>query len=86
MGKPFQTMSPQQQAGILCSDAAFRLFLIERYGEYFTRDPHIAAVVVRALCGVASRKELATNHKSRMIWNLLITEFRGWQREPEVVG
>ena len=77
-------MSPQQQAGILCSDAAFRRFLIERHGRWF--DAQAAAIAVRAICGVGSRRELATDHRARVIWHQIVSEYRQWEVEPQVIG
>ena len=81
--KPWSSMSPAQQAGILCNEKDFRQFISMHYGDAYK---HLSpAEFVRELCGVKSRKDIASNHKSRVIWHQLVEDYRVWQRYPEMV-
>ena len=81
--KPWASMNPAQQAGILCNEKDFRQFISMHYGDAYK---HLSpAEFVRELCGVKSRKDIASNHKSRVIWHQLVEDYRVWQRYPEMV-
>ena len=81
--KSWSSMSPAQQAGILCNEKDFRQFISMHYGDAYK---HLSpAEFVRELCGVKSRKDIASNHKSRVIWHQLVEDYRVWQRYPEMV-
>jgi hypothetical protein len=82
--RPWRDLDPTTQAGMHCNDAVFSAFLREKRPD----DWHEAANTtdcVRLICGVASRKELSTNHKARVIWKQLDDEFQAW-RAVERVG
>lgn len=70
-------MQPTAQAGIRCADQRFRDFLAVEHG-FNTNDAEQAAVVVRQLCGVESRKDLSIKHKARSLWHQLDTQYREW--------
>jgi hypothetical protein len=68
-----------QQAGILCSDSAFRRYLslfLGVPGEPITQDEAID--VVRQICGVASRAELDGDQTAAFRWLLLERDYRRW--------
>jgi hypothetical protein len=82
--RDWRDLDPTTQAGMHCNDAVFSAFLREKRPD----DWHEAANTtdcVRLICGVASRKELSTNHKARVIWKQLDDEFQAW-RALERVG
>jgi hypothetical protein len=81
--RPWRDIDPTTQAGMHCNDAVFSAFLREMRPD----DWHEAANTtdcVRLICGVASRKELSTNHKARMIWKQLDDQFQAWRAKERV--
>ncbi|MEJ6397009.1 hypothetical protein [Yoonia sp. 208BN28-4] len=73
-------MAPAQQAGILCNDEKFRLFigtLCLSRAETFC--PEATAEYVRHHCGITSRRDLNTDHAARAKFNALRTEFDAWR-------
>lgn len=84
--KPFDELPIAQQAGIICNEPPFWLFLSERFNlRDDKRDAESAAIYVRNLCGVTSRSEIANNKDSRAAWSGLLLAYRLWEREPSVV-
>lgn len=79
-GSAWDALGPVKQAGVLCSDASFAVFI----KHIFPNGGHIPELV-REHCGVTSRKELATNPEAAKLWRILVEEYRAWQREPEIV-
>lgn len=84
-GRDWAQLVPSEQAGILCAERPFWKFLREEY-DYEARNSDEAAAAVRALCGVTSRKDIAADHRARVLWFGIVTRYRTWQREPEVVA
>jgi hypothetical protein len=82
-GKAWDDLSPAQQAGIRCNDAAFRTFIGIRLGDLVPRMEKMAdecAWGVRHLCGVTSRSELNTDKAATDRWQRLQDDFWAWQR------
>jgi len=82
--RPWRDLSPQQQAGMHGNDPIFEAFLKEQRPDDW-HEAQEAAACIRLICGVASRSELITNHKARVIWKQLDDEFQAW-RALERVG
>lgn len=84
----WDTMPASQQAGVLCGEPGFQLYLRERMGELFgeLEGADYAARVVRHLCGVTSRSEFNSNQPALGRWNVLVAEYRLWQKYPEFAG
>lgn len=80
--RAFHELAPAQQAGILCNERAFRLFLAEKF-DMPIPDPDEAASVIRHHCKVKSRAEIKSDNGD---WSGLVLAYRLWQREPEYVG
>lgn len=76
--RDWRDILPAQQAGIRCDDAAFVAFLREERSDDWieAREP---AECVRLICGIASRAELGTNQRARMIWKQLDDQFQAWK-------
>lgn len=76
--KDWRDLQPTQQACMRCEEAAFTHFLRELWPDdwHETQD---TADCVRLICGVASRSELSTNHKARVIWNQLDSQYSAWK-------
>jgi hypothetical protein len=70
--KPFHEMSRAQQAGLLCQDARFALWLSNIYPEIEAKD---AADAVRQICQVKSRAELSEDRIAAMRWDALLAGF-----------
>lgn len=67
------------QAGILCNDVAFQNYAAARNG--FAKgdfDPSKSAEHIRQICGVSSRRELATNLPAFKRFLVLHTNFEVW--------
>jgi len=79
----WDALGPVKQAGILCSDESFWKFFTEK--EFPCVSASDAAKIVRALCHINSRSELANNSASAGVWRRLVEDYRAWQREPLVV-
>jgi hypothetical protein len=71
--KPFHEMSRAQQAGILCNDQAFKLWLSAAYPN--TANMTSCADAVRLLCDVVSRSELSEDRVAGKKWDQLVTNF-----------
>ena len=86
-----ETKQPKQppsflvkRAGILCTDQSFQQFLqanwshkwVETIGTHEER----AADLVRNLCNIQSRKELATNQRAASAFEELLGKFEGWKK------
>ena len=76
--RTWRDMSPQQQAGMRCEEAAFQTFLKEEKPDDWHESSWDAAECVRLICGVQSRSELETNHGARVIWHQLDSEYQAW--------
>jgi hypothetical protein len=70
--KAWADLPPAQQCAIRCGEPEFLRFLTSKY-EYTANES--AADIVRDICGVNSRAEINTNHKARMVWFGLDTEY-----------
>jgi len=76
--RPFRDLPPQQQAGMRCDEPTFAAFLKEQREDDWVEAPD-AADCVRLICGVTSRAELETNHKARVIWNMINSQYEAWK-------
>jgi hypothetical protein len=79
----WDALGPVKQAGVLCSDESFWKFLTEK--DFPCVSASDAARIVRALCNVNSRAEMATNTAAATKWREIVENYRAWQREPEIV-
>jgi hypothetical protein len=70
--KAWADLPPSQQAAIRCSEAEFTRWL---WSAHYEREDADAAATVRRLCGVKSRADLNANHRARMVWFGLDTEY-----------
>ena len=77
--KPFNTLEPAQQAGILCNDPQFQRFAATRSGlpnQQFSASA--AAQYLRDCCQIKSRRQLASEPTARTNFQTLRTEFDAW--------
>ena len=78
--RSFGELTPTTQAGIICGERAFRLFLAEQHPEVWTitnRDP---AAAVREICKVDSRADIKPDNA---LWSALVLQYRLWMNHPE---
>jgi hypothetical protein len=68
-----------RDAAICCNDERFQRFLRSQHGFKGATDPDEAAVAVRSICTVASRKELDADPAAAERWKELRIEFEGWR-------
>jgi len=83
-GGKWDALGPVKQAGVLCSDASFLVYLRARIDDRIA-DAGGAAAYVRQYCSVQSRANLATDDRAAKRWRDLVSDYRAWQREPEIV-
>jgi len=85
--RPFERLSPAEQAGILCKEPEFEEFLktlpayralTEAFGPDFG-----PADFVRETCGVKSRAEILPDTEAERQWRILYKRFRRWQDERD---
>ena len=77
-GKPsrrWADVPPAEQAGIRCAEPGFRDWIWDKH-HMPVATAEVAAAWVRTECCVASRAELNTNHKARVIWHQLDAEYQ----------
>lgn len=96
--KNWHEMKMSQQAGVLCNDKVFHAFLNEGVrlktdrigvGRAWSRPVEgvdDAAEAVRYLCLVNSRADLDKGNAAGDRWREIVSLYRAWVREPEIVG
>ncbi|WP_298491591.1 hypothetical protein [uncultured Maritimibacter sp.] len=72
--RPFAELPAPQQAGILCGQGWFGVFLADHFKHY--GEP---ADFVREYCDVPSRRDLTTDASAREKWLQLVSEFDAWR-------
>lgn len=80
--KAFKDMSFAQQAGMLCNDPSFKKFMKETTD--FTHGD--VPLMVRQFCGVESRKDILPGTSAATMWTALISDYRAWNLEAEIIG
>jgi hypothetical protein len=79
--RSWHDMSPAQQAELLSNDGSFATFLVAR--GYQCAAP---AEAIRSHCGVNSRADIKPGTRAAQEWNDLVSDYRAWMKEPELVG
>lgn len=72
--QPFHKLSRAQQAGILCSDLTFQLWLSNQVKADIPQAED-AATFVRQICGVHSRADLSEDRVAGKKWDQIVTNF-----------
>lgn len=78
----WREVQPAAQAGIRCNDAAFRTFLAEEHSFRPRKDEDElgqATDFLRNMLGISSRAELSTDHRKRVLWHQLDSQFQAWK-------
>ena len=82
--RKFHDLPLPQQAALRCNEAAFQLFVSERYQEFAALGGIVEAV--RSICGVKSRADLATDPEAADKWRRLNGDYEAWLLEAQVMG
>ena len=78
--KPWSELSPVTQAVLRCKDPIFWTFLRESgFISWKIDNEETAAVVVRGICEVESRRELANQINAEAIWHDLDNLYQAWR-------
>jgi hypothetical protein len=78
--KPWSELSPVTQAALRCKEPVFWAFLRENgYTTKNIEDEERAAHVVRSVCEVQSRRELAEPCIAQAIWHDIDNLFQAWK-------
>lgn len=80
----WREVQPAAQAGIRSNDKEFWAFLREVMTYPDVRSPDAAAIAVRHICRVNSRSEFSTDHRKRVLWHQLDSQFQAWQAKERV--
>jgi hypothetical protein len=75
----WRDLGPARQAGMRCKEPMFWVFLEEELHFPRIKTEEQAAQCIRDQCGVASRSELAVNHRARTIWFGIDNQFQAWK-------
>ena len=75
----WRDVGPAAQAGIRAQEPAFRAYLKDVYPREWDGCDADPAECTRMICGVLSRAEFSTNHKARVIWHQLDSEYQAWK-------
>jgi len=76
--KTWSELSATTQAGMRCKEPVFWAFLRESGFSVSPLDEESAARVVRSVCQVESRRELAEHSNAQAIWHDLDNLFQAW--------
>jgi hypothetical protein len=74
----WRDLGPVKQAALRCRDPVFWAFLKEEK-KLRAHSQDEAADIVRLLCAVSSRADLAINASARVTWNGLDDHFQAWK-------
>lgn len=77
--KHWDEILPSQQAGILCKEPKFWMFLMERSNRVITNMAD-AATWVRQHCEVNTRTDLRSSPAALAKWRELVVDYRLWER------
>ena len=80
--RPFESLTPAEQAGILCKEPDFDRFVRELRLSPSGMD---AAMTVRSICGVSSRADIMPGTEAEQQWRIIYKRFRQWQDERDRV-
>jgi len=80
----WRNMQPAAQAALRCGQPKFWAFLREVMAYPDVRDEQCAAITVRHICKVNSRSEFSTDHRKRVLWHQLDSQFQAWHAKERV--
>jgi|SRR6185312_7883438 len=77
--RDWRDVPPGQQAGICCGQPAFADFLKETRPDDWHEAMGSPEECVRLICGVASRGYLGHDHRARVLWHQLDSQYQAWR-------
>lgn len=83
----WRDVQPAAQAGIRCNDATFRAFLMEEHSfRPRSGEDEVGQAVsfLHSFFGIYSRSELSADHRKRVLWHQLDSQFQAWQAKERV--
>jgi hypothetical protein len=80
----WRDVQPAAQAVLRSKKPEFWAFLREETEFNDVRNENQAATAIRNICQVDSRSELSTNHRKRVLWHQLDSQFLEWQLKERV--
>jgi hypothetical protein len=80
----WRDMQPAAQAGIRSNEPEFWAFLREETEFNDVRNENQAATAIRNICQVDSRADLSTDHRKRVLWHQLDSQFLAWKAKERV--
>jgi hypothetical protein len=80
----WQEVQPAAQAGIRSNEPEFWAFLREVMSYPDVTNSDTAAIAVRHVCRVNSRAEFSTDHRKRVLWHQLDTEYQAWLAKERI--
>lgn len=83
--RPWLDIPPPQRAGIRVGEALFAAFLREERSDDW-HEAQDADECLKLICGIESKRELLTNHKALVMFNLLDSAFDAWKVKERVIA
>jgi hypothetical protein len=81
--RDWRDLPPPQRAGIRVGEALFAAFLREERPDDW-HEAQDADDCLKLICGINSKRELLTNHKALVMFNLLDSAFAAWKAKERV--
>ena len=87
VSRSWHELEPSQQAALLCKDASFQAFL----AADISVDRHVineeaARNEVLLRCKIGSRSQIKPGSAAAQLWRTLVSDYRAWIKEAEIVG
>jgi hypothetical protein len=82
--RDWRDVQPAAQAVLRSKKPEFWAFLREETEFNDVRNENQAATAIRNICQVDSRSELSTDHRKRVLWHQLDSQFQAWQAKERV--
>ena len=87
VSRSWHELEPSQQAALLCKDASFQAFL----AADISVDRHVineeaARNEVLVRCKIGSRSQIKPGSSAAQLWRTLVSDYRAWIKEAEIVG
>jgi hypothetical protein len=81
--RDWRDLPPPQRAGIRVGEALFAAFLREERPDDW-HEAQDADDCLKLICGINSKRDLLTNHKALVMFNLLDSAFAAWKAKERV--
>jgi hypothetical protein len=81
--RDWRDIPPPQRAGMRVGEALFAAFLREERSDDW-HEASDADDCLKLICGIESKRELATNHRALLLFNLLDSAYDAWKVKERV--